>query len=379
VLKGKVAYMAPEQALGERVDRRADLFSVGIMLWEAIVGRRLWKGLSDITIIHKLLNHEIPSPMSLRPDTPPELDAIVMKALSRDRDARYATAADFKDALEGFLETSGERAGTREVMRLLAHLFEEDRARIKSIIDAQLRDSRALPTAEWRAVGLPLIDTSPSLSGTSDAARASLAGTPSSAQLSSASPSGTSYTAANAATELTPPPQAPRRSAAPVIALGAIGLLAGIAWIATSMRGETTSATSTASSAAATIAPPAASVSVRIAVSPSDARLFLDDAPLASNPFRGALPRDTAAHTLRAEASGYTTKSHPVALDKDLDVELALEAEAVDAAALPSAVPAVVPRGRAVATPAPTPTDDDMKRVAPKPSRTLDDKNPYAQ
>jgi serine/threonine-protein kinase len=389
VLKGKVAYMAPEQARGERVDRRADLFSVGIMLWEAIVGHRLWKGLSDVAILHKLLSNEIPRPISIRPETPPELDAIVMKALAPDREARHATAAELKDDLEAFLEQSGERSGMRDVVRLLAQHFEEDRARIKAIIDAQLRDAKSIPTAEWRASGLPVIDTNPSLSGATGQRSAGQSGmyTPPSlpsAQppgAASASPSGTSYTAANAATEVTPPPQPGRRSAAPVIAIGAIGLLAGIAWIATSMRHDPPVPAPAASSAAAQHeAAPAASVSIRIAVTPADAHLFLDDKPLAGNPFAGKLPRDKGEHTLRIEAEGFETRSRSIALDKDVDVELALERAAPADADTASAAPAAVhaPAGHAAGFGA-APQPDDMKRTAPKPKHTLDDNNPYAQ
>src|SRR5690349_17441022 len=70
VLKGKVAYMAPEQARGERVDRRADVFSVGVMMWEAATGRRLWKGVPDLTVLHRLINGDIPSPRGIDPDVP---------------------------------------------------------------------------------------------------------------------------------------------------------------------------------------------------------------------------------------------------------------------------------------------------------------------
>src|ERR1700761_3781049 len=76
VLKGKVAYMAPEQARGERVDRRADIFSVGVLLWEAVTGRRLWKGVPDITILQRLLNGDIPTPKSVKPDVDDKLEAI---------------------------------------------------------------------------------------------------------------------------------------------------------------------------------------------------------------------------------------------------------------------------------------------------------------
>src|SRR6185369_9959070 len=88
VLKGKVAYMAPEQARGERVDRRADIFSVGVMLWEAATGKRLWKGVPDITILQRLLSGEIPTPRSVKPDISEKLEAIILKALSHQRDDR---------------------------------------------------------------------------------------------------------------------------------------------------------------------------------------------------------------------------------------------------------------------------------------------------
>src|SRR5689334_22978828 len=99
VLKGKVAYMAPEQAMGEKVDRRADLFSVGVMLWEAATGKRLWKGVPDITILQRLLSGEVPSPRSIKPEVPEKLEAIIMKALSHQRDDRYENAGDLILAL----------------------------------------------------------------------------------------------------------------------------------------------------------------------------------------------------------------------------------------------------------------------------------------
>src|SRR4051794_19400998 len=94
VLKGKISYMAPEQAQGERVDRRADIFSVGVMLWEAATGKRLWKGVPDIPILQRLLSGEIPKPRTVRPEVPERLEAIIMKALAHRREDRYANAVD---------------------------------------------------------------------------------------------------------------------------------------------------------------------------------------------------------------------------------------------------------------------------------------------
>src|SRR6188768_690284 len=85
VIKGKLRYMPPEQIAGEDVDRRADVFAVGVMLWEALSGSKLWKGLSDATIMNRVLHGQIPLPTSSGgADIPPELVAICMRALAAD-------------------------------------------------------------------------------------------------------------------------------------------------------------------------------------------------------------------------------------------------------------------------------------------------------
>ncbi len=104
VLKGKVAYMAPEQAMGERVDRRADVFSAGMILWEVLAGKRPFKGVPDVAILQKLVNGGIVSPTTVKEDIPAELERICMKALAHDRDERYATAADMGADLEKAIE-----------------------------------------------------------------------------------------------------------------------------------------------------------------------------------------------------------------------------------------------------------------------------------
>src|SRR4029434_2518359 len=82
VVKGKTTYMPPEQALGLDVDRRADVFSVGVMLWEAATGQRMWKGMEDVVILARLINGEIPtSPREVNPDVPEAIDAICRRAL----------------------------------------------------------------------------------------------------------------------------------------------------------------------------------------------------------------------------------------------------------------------------------------------------------
>jgi serine/threonine-protein kinase len=104
VIKGKCGYMAPEQFGGVEVDRRADLFAVGAMLWQVITGRKLWQRLSDVEVFQRLAQGLIPRPSSVAPNVDPALEAICMRALAPNVGERYRTAADFRTALDEYLE-----------------------------------------------------------------------------------------------------------------------------------------------------------------------------------------------------------------------------------------------------------------------------------
>src|SRR5262245_3893237 len=106
VLKGKVAYMAPEQARGQKVDARADVFSTGIMLWAALTGRRMYEGQSDQAMLWELASGNLPRASSVKPWVPPELDEICARAMSWDRDQRYPSAGELLHDLEGYLEAT---------------------------------------------------------------------------------------------------------------------------------------------------------------------------------------------------------------------------------------------------------------------------------
>jgi serine/threonine-protein kinase len=100
-LKGKLAYMAPEQAKGARdIDRRADIFASGVVLWEVLACRRLFKGDGEADTLNRVLNEPIPPVRSAAPTVPAALEAVVGRALERDRTKRYTSAAEFAEALE---------------------------------------------------------------------------------------------------------------------------------------------------------------------------------------------------------------------------------------------------------------------------------------
>jgi serine/threonine-protein kinase len=130
-MKGKLAYMAPEQTQGETLDRRADLFSVGVVLWELCAGRRLFKGTSDAQTLTRLLADPIPRLREVRPEVQPALDALCHRALERDPERRFQTAAAMADALEQAARgiaggESGELATERAVESFMREVYGKD-------------------------------------------------------------------------------------------------------------------------------------------------------------------------------------------------------------------------------------------------------------
>lgn len=135
--RGRVAYMAPEQLLGETLDCRADLFSVGVMLWEAAVGQRLWQGLTDGEIMQKLLSREPPPRLPRGRGFPPGLATICARALALDPDQRYASASEFQSDL-ATVSTGSMPAQTRLLGSLVTRVFASSRALARTMIQQSL-------------------------------------------------------------------------------------------------------------------------------------------------------------------------------------------------------------------------------------------------
>jgi serine/threonine protein kinase len=100
VLKGKVAYMSPEQAAGQRLDRRSDVFCIGILLWEMTTGQWLYRKSTELDTLNAVAGERPPRPSRLVPDYPRELEKVVMKTLARSRDERWATAGELAEAID---------------------------------------------------------------------------------------------------------------------------------------------------------------------------------------------------------------------------------------------------------------------------------------
>jgi serine/threonine protein kinase len=126
VLKGKFGYMSPEQADGLEIDHRSDIFALGTLLWEMLTARRLFHGDSDFATLEQVRSAPIEPPSARNSAVPPELDRIVLRALERDRDDRYAWASELGTDLDAFIAShaSGYEDGT--LRRWMANNFEAE-------------------------------------------------------------------------------------------------------------------------------------------------------------------------------------------------------------------------------------------------------------
>jgi serine/threonine protein kinase len=123
-LKGKFAYMAPEQTASNDIDRRIDIFATGIVLHEILTGRRLFKGENDMQTIERVRRCEVVAPSLFNPLCPPQLDQIVLQALARNADERYQSASEMADALDDIVYAT--RFQSTQLAQTMRGLFPAD-------------------------------------------------------------------------------------------------------------------------------------------------------------------------------------------------------------------------------------------------------------
>ncbi|MDW8247173.1 MAG: serine/threonine-protein kinase [Sandaracinaceae bacterium] len=129
ILKGKFGYMSPEQVRGHPIDRRSDIFSVGIVLYELLTGERLFQGESDFSTLEKVKNVDIMPPSTYNRKIPPALEAIVLKALAKNVADRYQSAMDLHDDLQSFMYTSGHLFSRKDLAAYMRQAFADDLAK----------------------------------------------------------------------------------------------------------------------------------------------------------------------------------------------------------------------------------------------------------
>ncbi len=147
VVKGKFSYLSPEAASGLEVDSRADVFAVGIIMWELFTGRRLFYGDTDYQTVELVRQAKVPSIAALNPEIEPELEQVVRRSLAKDPEERYATANDLGDALAQYLFSRGSRM--KVTARDIANLVKDTQVEMmrkrsaepkESLIDALILD-----------------------------------------------------------------------------------------------------------------------------------------------------------------------------------------------------------------------------------------------
>jgi serine/threonine protein kinase len=302
-LKGKLAYMAPEQARGSDVDRRADVFAMGIVLWECLAQKRLFKGEGEADTLNRVLYEPIPNLRQANPDVPPELEQAVMKALERDRDKRWASASDLGDAIEQAAVAAGLLGSHKDVAHHLDSVLGTDISAQRDAVRAWL--ARSEPSQRF-AGPLPPPKSAPAITrsdapGVSSVSSAVI-------QVPGSSPS-----------QLTPAPLAamelpPRRRSLVWLGAGAVGVVLAVAGIAafttrgfrstTSTQTQATQPTPTASSTPAPTAPVASATATAAAADTAEAQPTETSAP--SSP--GATVRP---HAHATAAHGHFTKHTP--------------------------------------------------------------------
>lgn len=175
-LKGKVPYMSPEQARGEEIDWRTDIFATGIMLFELTTGKRLFKGANEIETLRLIVDREYPRPSQIRPSYPKRLEPIVMRALAKNRDQRYQSARELQADLENYIRD--ERVATSEIDlgRWMNVLFAERIAAQKAALQdvKQLADIIAAQAQRSGAFDVPDIGTNSGQTGSMPGAAASI-------------------------------------------------------------------------------------------------------------------------------------------------------------------------------------------------------------
>jgi len=143
IVKGKLGYASPEQCMTEPLDCRTDLYSVGVMLWEAIAGRKRSVGGTDASTLEARVRGTEQPIAEICPNVPPELAAICNRALARLPSERFSSAQEFRLALENYLRSNGFEGGPEQLRELMTKHYDAEQREIRRAIEEHLATSRS--------------------------------------------------------------------------------------------------------------------------------------------------------------------------------------------------------------------------------------------
>jgi serine/threonine protein kinase len=340
-LKGKLAYMPPEQATGERVDGRADVFSVGVVLWEAVAQRRLWQGLPDVAILSRLMTGEIPSLAKCKEGLAPELEAIVMRSLAPLPANRYPNAATFRRELDKYRASLPVTLDRRQLGQMISDAFLSERQEIKRTIEEQLKIMKDSATGEFRPIKMVPVDA-PSgpikFIAPEHSQQFIVHRTPPPPPPPEHSNTGVGAAALPPRVSEHPPWHAQKGASVGVLALvGLLGIAAvasiiGLVAVIRLTPGPAPSpvvATSSPTAADPTPTnvelPQARQVRLAIHPSPANTLVTLDGQPITTGADPVIRATDNVPHHIHADARGYVPKDAVVFFDVDHSVDIVLE------------------------------------------------------
>jgi serine/threonine-protein kinase len=329
MFKGKMGYCAPEQLLGAEVDRRADIFSVGATLWELLVGRRLLLGNDAPALRRRVEGRE--NLRSCAAHVPEHLLAICERAMAREPENRFATSEEMALELEAHISLASFRDAPRSLSSTLSAEFREERAKLQVKIERQLAEAESAREAALKSATVPEL-------GAELGAAAGLA-----ARMRALWPE--RHTRARVVGS----PERPWRQRGRLLPALSVIVMAGLVAV---VRGRTQSTapaerarpvestpapiqtplsaslpvlTKEQASPSPSVPPVSPTVSLTIRAIPSSTRLYLDGAPLGSNPYVHTSPVDAALHTISARAPGFEPEERRVSLDVSRECEFRLQ------------------------------------------------------
>ena len=384
VIKGKIAYMAPEQFLGEMTDRRVDIYAMGAVLWHIATGKRLWRGMVDGQVIHRVINNEIPKPSSVNPNVNPRLDQIIMKALARNRSERYQTCLELQADIDDLIERLGEKVTARDIGTFTSDLFADERKEIASVIEAQLSKAQSASTGEYRQASLPALNTvtKPSAFLHTDGSGHYMLSTQSSRinLLSTGAQTGEPHSISGKHTGMTGAVVSGSSGTKKIVVPAAIAACVLAAVVVAWKVGSGGSSSGPISPLASGIVTEAVAdrgdaspseIVIEVKAQPATARVSFNGVEVIGNPASRAVPKGGPPLQIRVQAAGYEPLEFEIPTDKDIVVAIALDKMPAASAESASTAPRSVGKGSAAGRSAAGDTSPaPVQTSTPQPAKT---------